>query len=464
MNESTSFVRPKITVSQAVVWFLAVIAIFVMAKTDAADLLPRVAAISALVVALFATRLLPEVVTALGCFLSFIAIGAAPNEVIFSGFSSGGFWLLFAGLVIGTAITTTGLGMQVALRIFQHTGNSYVRVALLLALSGLGLGVLVPATIPRIIIMVPIALSLAKTMGYDIGSRGHVGLTVTAAVATNLPTYVILTGNLPTIIHLGAFETLYGVRTSYTDYFVEQAPINFLRFLALLAVMLPFAPPRSHRLSELEDPTPFTSVQKFLFIMICVAILFWVTDSWHGISPAWIALSLAAVLTVPAFGILDDKVMKTQIDVSPAFFLAAVFAISAVAQHTGLSTTIAEQLIPLLQLGQGSDLRDLYAVAGLSSFLSHFTTAPAAPAILAPLAGAMATETGWTIETISMTQILGISTPILPHQAPPLIISMALAQIPIAALLRVCAGLAVAVAFVGIPLTFVWWNYLGLFG
>ncbi|MDB4200927.1 SLC13 family permease, partial [Planktomarina temperata] len=72
--------------------------------------------------------------------------------------------------------------------------------------------------------------------------------------------------------------------------------------------------------------------------------------------------------------------------------------------------------------------------------------------------------TGWTIETISMTQILGISTPILPHQAPPLIISMALAQIPIAALLRVCAGLAVAVAFVGIPLTFVWWNYLGLFG
>ena len=76
MNECTSFVRPKITVSQAVVWFLAVIAIFVMAKTDAADLLPRVAAISALVVALFATRLLPEVVTALGCFLSFIAISS----------------------------------------------------------------------------------------------------------------------------------------------------------------------------------------------------------------------------------------------------------------------------------------------------------------------------------------------------------------------------------------------------
>jgi di/tricarboxylate transporter len=464
MSSAPGLAMPKISVARAVVWVLAAVAVIVIVTTGPGDVLARVAAISALSIGLFATRLLPEVVTALGCFLAFIAIGAAPNEVIFSGFASSGFWLLFAGLVIGTAITATGLGMQVALRIFQHTGDSYVKAALLLAISGLGLGLLVPATIPRIIIMLPIALSLAKTMGYAIGSRGHVGLTVTAAVATNLPTFAFLTGNLPTIIHSGAFETLYGVRTAYTDYFIEQAPINLVRFIALLILMLPFAPPRSDKTSDLESPTPFTSVQKLLFVLICVAILFWVTDTWHGISPAWVALSLAAALMVPAFGMLDETAMKTKIDLSPAFFLAAVFAISAVAQFTGLATTMADQLVPMLRLGQGSDLRDLYAVAGISTLLSHFTTAPAAPAVLAPLAGAFATETGWSIETISMAQVIGLATPILPHQAPPLIVSMALAQIPIAALLRICMGLAVAVAIVGIPLTFVWWNYLGMFG
>lgn len=464
MTETTSLSLPKVTIGRAVVWTMALIAVLVMAITGADDVLPRVAAISALSVALFATRLLPEVATAIGTFLAFIAIGAAPNEVIFSGFASSGFWLLFAGLVIGTAITTTGLGMQVALRIFQRTGDSYIKAALLLALSGLGLGVLVPSTIPRIIIMVPIALALAKTMGYRMGSRGHIGLTVAAAVSTNLPTYTFLTGNLPTIIQMGAFETLYGVRTAYADYFIQHAPINIVRFLALLAVMLPYAPPKSDQMSSLDAPEPFTRVQKLLFVLICIAILFWVTDSLHGISPAWIALSLAAVLTIPAFGMLDDKAMKTQIDMSPAFFLAAVFAISAVAQFTGLSAAMADRLIPMLQLGQGSDLRDLYAVTGLSSFLSHFTTAPAAPAILAPLAEAMATGTGWAIETISMTQVLGISTPLLPHQAPPLIVSMALAQIPVSSLLRVCAWLALAVVIVGIPLTYLWWNVLGMFG
>ena len=452
------------TLSHAVVWLFALALAGVILTTGADDTLLRVSAISGLAVALFATRLLPEVVTALGTFLAFIAIGAASNAVIFSGFATSGFWLLFAGLIIGTAITATGLGMQIALRIFRHTGDSYVKAAALLALSGLGLGLLVPSTIPRVIVLMPIALALAQTMGFGIGSRGHVGLTVTAATATLLPTYAFLTANLPTIIQFGAIETLYGIRPSYAQYFIEQAPINLIRFVALLAIMLPFAPARADAASVLEAPQPYTPVQRRLLVLMGVAILFWATDTWHGISPAWVALTLAAVLLVPAFGMLDAQAMKTKVDMSPAFFLAAVFAISAVAQETGLGTVVAERLIPLLGLGQGSGLRDLYAVSALSSALSHLTTAPAAPAVLAPLAGAFGAETGWPVETVAMVQVIGLATPLLPYQAPPLIVAMAMAQIPVGALTRVCVWLALVVAVVGLPVTYLWWNWLGMFG
>ena len=435
----------------------------IMVATDEADVLMRTSAISGLALALFATRLLPEVVTALGCFLAFLMVDAAPNAVIFSGFTSGGFWLLFAGLIVGTAISVTGLGRQFALRIFQKTGDSYIKAALLLALSGLGLGLLVPATMPRIIILMPVALSLSNTMGYEIGSRGHVGLTVTGAIATLLPTYAILTANLPTIIHFGAFETLYDIKPSYARYFIEQAPANAVRFMVLLVLMLPFASARSDKKSVLDAPMPFTYTQRKLLILLGSAILFWALDTFHGISPAWVGLLLATVLLIPGFGILDSNVMKTKIDISPAFFIAAVFAISAVAQHTGLGTILADRLIPVLRLGDGSDLRDLYSVFGLSTVLSHLTTSPAAPAILAPLAGAIAAETGWSIETIAMAQVLGISTPLLPYQAPPLIIAMALAKIPMIALLRVCLLLAMAVAVIGVPITYFWWSYLGMF-
>jgi di/tricarboxylate transporter len=178
------------------VFCFAIACLLILLTTGHDDLKIRVAAISALALSIFATRLLPEVVTSLACFLAFIAIGAASNEVIFSGFASSSFWLLFAGLVIGSAITVTGLGQQVAVRIFQHTGNSYSNAALLLALSGLGLGVLVPSTLPRIIVLMPISLALAQTMGYAVGSRGHVGLTITAAISTLLPTCHIPDGSM----------------------------------------------------------------------------------------------------------------------------------------------------------------------------------------------------------------------------------------------------------------------------
>jgi len=63
---------------------------------------------------------------------------------------------------------------------------------------------------------------------------------------------------------------------------------------------------------------------------------------------------------------------------------------------------------------------------------------------------------------VSMAQIIGISTPLLPFQAPPLIVAMALAPIPAAALTRVCVALAVGVGLFGLPLTWLWWQVIGL--
>ena len=451
---------PRLTISTGIVGACLIFLAWTLLAAESGTVILPVAGVSLLGIALFATRLLPETVTAVGCFLAFLALGVAPPEIIFSGFASGGFWLLFSGIVIGTAITVTGLGQQIALRIFRKTGNSYRRAALLLALSGLALGLIVPSTLPRVIVLVPIALSLAQTMGFAVGSRGHVGLTVTAATATLLPTYAILTANLPTIIHFGAIETLYGIKPSYAQYFLEQAPINMVRFAVLVALMLPYAPDQAPDAPTLEEPTPLDTPQKRLSVLMGVAILFWATDGWHGISPAWVALTLAAVLLVPAFGMLDGQAMKSKIDLSTCFFIAGVFAISAVAQYSGLSAAVADRLIPLLALG-GGGLRDLYAISGASMLLSHLVTAPAAPVVLAPLAAPMAEGAGWNIEAVSMAQVIGIATPLLPFQAPPLIVSMALGKIPPMPLVRVCLALALAVAVIGIPVTYVWWSLLG---
>ncbi len=66
-----------------------------LALTTADQMALRVAVACALAIISFATRILSDVLTSLLCLLAFLALGAAPTEVIFSGFASGGFWLLF---------------------------------------------------------------------------------------------------------------------------------------------------------------------------------------------------------------------------------------------------------------------------------------------------------------------------------------------------------------------------------
>ncbi|MBT8416330.1 MAG: SLC13 family permease, partial [Silicimonas sp.] len=126
----------------------------------------------------------------------------------------------------------------------------------------------------------------------------------------------------------------------------------------------------------------------------------------------------------------------------------------------GLDQILADFIIEKLPLGDGG-LSSVYCVYGFSLILSHLTTAPAAPAALVPFAEPLAQATGLSLEAVSMTQILGISTPAIPYQAPPLIVAMSISKVPNAIFLRLCAWLALAVTVVGVPLTYLWWQAIG---
>lgn len=451
-----------ITPAIAISLLAAVISLFIAMSAGENPLPYRVAAVSLMTITLFATRVIPETAISLFTFLAFLALAAAPTGVIFSGFATSGFWLMFSGLLIGTAISATGLGRQVALRIFRHTGASYSKAVISLALCGVMLGLLIPSTLPRIIVLMPISLSLAQAMGYEPGSRGHIGLTSIAATSTLLPTFVILTANLPTIVHFGALETLFGLEPAYAHYFVMQFPVNLVRLLVLLAILVPYARDMVLPEHSMDSPEPLTGPQQKLLFLLAVAIAFWATDFLHGISPAWIALALAAILMLPSLGFLERTVMKDSVDMSPAFFLAGVFCVSAVVRYVGLDAQLANALIPQLGLSEAGSLKSLYSVSGLAFIMSQFTTAPAAPLVLAPLAQPLAIESGLSLETIAMAQIIGISTPLLPYQAPPLILAMAMAQIPMRILIQLCLTLTLAVAVIGLPLTYFWWQFLGV--
>ena len=77
-------------------------------------------------IVLWATSLLPEFITALLFFTAAMTAKIAPPEVIFGGFASSAFWLVFSGFVLGVAIRKTGLADRAARALSAKLTDSWV--------------------------------------------------------------------------------------------------------------------------------------------------------------------------------------------------------------------------------------------------------------------------------------------------------------------------------------------------
>ena len=151
--------------------------------------------------------------------------------------------------------------------------------------------------------------------------------------------------------------------------------------------------------------------------------------------------------------------MKEKIDLTPAIFLASIITVVTVATEAGLDHLVSDFILRILP-DQNGGLAAIFSVFGVSFVLSHLTTAPAAPAVLVPLAQNLSEATGLSMNTTLMTQIIGISTPAIPYQAPPLIIAMSLSKVPNLVFLKICMLLSLVVMMFGLPITYAWWSII----
>lgn len=125
-------------------------------------------------IVLWATSLLPEFITALLFFAAAMMAKIAPPEVIFGGFASSAFWLVFSGFVLGIAIRKTGLADRAAQALSAGSPTRPRMVASVVLLS-YATAFVMPSNMGRIALLMPIVAAMARRAGIADGSRGWFG-------------------------------------------------------------------------------------------------------------------------------------------------------------------------------------------------------------------------------------------------------------------------------------------------
>ena len=422
----------------------------------------RVIAIIILTIGMLSTAVLDEYLTALIFFFLCVVLSIAPPNVVFSGFFSGSVWLVFGGMVIGQGMVATGLANRIAGSLEKYFAGSYFRLIAGSVLIMFLLAFLMPSSVGRVTIMLPIVLELADRVGFDKTSNGRAGLVLAIALGSLTPTFAILPSSVPNVVFVGAVEAIHGIQISYGQYLLLHMPVIGLVSVVAVPVFIALLfPAKITEQENLVGAKRFSAGEARMMTILIVCLGLWATDSLHGISPAWIALGGGIVCALPISGIIPKGPLLQKVNFGTVLFLAGVVGLGAVVAHTGVGALLGQELIGILPLGSGSGLTTFASLIGLGTVLELVTTLPGLPAIMTPFADALSQATGWPVLTVLMTQVPAWGLLMFPYQAPPLVATRAISDLPVGRFVRLLVPFALFGWLVMMPLQYVWWRYLG---
>lgn len=266
------------------------------------------AAVVLITLACWSTSVIPPFLAGLIFFALSAIFHLVEPATLFSGFASTAVWLIIAGFILGSAISSSGLDNRLASIIAPHLTLSYFRLVFGLVLTAMLLGFIMPSSVGRAIVLIPVGMALAERVGFKSGSNGRRGIAVALAIACNMPSFAVLPANIPNMILAGASETLFNIHFSYIEYLLLHFPIlGVIKSMLLVVLVLYIFPDTvtpSLNTEEIQSDSNSESAfdnkqQKKVAWLLAITLLFWVTDSIHGINSAWIGLTAAIILLLP---------------------------------------------------------------------------------------------------------------------------------------------------------------------
>lgn len=315
----------------------------------------------------------------IGCFL-FWALRIVTFPVAFSGFANDTAWFLFGALLLGVVATRSGIARRIAYFVMLRVGVTYPRILLSLIVTDFLLTFIVPSGIARVVIMASIALGLAEAFNSPPGSNVSRGMFLVLSYTANIFDKMIIAG-AGSITARGLIEKIGGVEVLWSYWFVAFLPCSIITVLVAWWLTLKLYPPEKVALeggydylrAEMTKLGSLSLLEKKAALLMTAAILLWLTDFLHHISPSVIGIGVGLFALLPRVGVLEIDDMK-RLNYLPVFFVAAAISMGTVMQATKgleiLTNSVFAWMLPFM-----TNIITTTVVMYWTAFVYHFLLA-----------------------------------------------------------------------------------------
>jgi Na+/H+ antiporter NhaD/arsenite permease-like protein len=281
---------------------------------------------------------------------------------------------LLAGMMLIVRLTEpTGVYNYLAIRAGQLSKGRPFAVVLWLAATTAVLSAFLD-NLTTVLLVVPITFLLADTLDID-----AMPLILIEIIASNIGGTATLIGDPPNILIAGATDL------SFMDFVSNLAPVAFIAFLAVTAMLYAFyrkrlqiAPKARAKVMELDARRSIEDadeLRRTMPVLVLTILVFFVHKPLH-LEPATVALSGASVMLV----VTRQSVEKAfeGIEWTTLFFFLGLFVLVGALEETGAIGEVADGIATVTDGNRSAEILGIVWVSAVASGIVDnipFTTA-----------------------------------------------------------------------------------------
>jgi len=386
-----------------VMWFgVAILAALIVAFLPISGIEPNAQitlALFAFTVVLWVFEVLPIGLAAvLWATLLVIIIGKEmPTKIAFGGFTKSTVWLIMGAFMLGQATVKTGVAQRIAYYTMRFGGSSYTRVLIFLWIAHAILGLLTPSGTVRVSMFIPIMGGIIAAYGAPVNSRFAANLLMHVYWGSILGSTLWYTGSNINPTAMGILESVTGYAPSFAVWFAWQVVPCAIMSIGSFILIQKVLPPEKEIIAsagsitmiedKLREMGAMKAEEKRALFFFAAAIILWITEPFHGINTAWVAIIVGILLFLPGVGVLGNKDIKS-VSWDTILLLGVALGISGIMKAVKLDAFLTSTLLsPILDPLVGLGPIGIALGVSLFVFVVHFlvASASATTAMLTPL-------------------------------------------------------------------------------
>lgn len=294
-----------------------------------------------------------DYVVALTMAVGWIVLRVVPFEQAFATFHSKTWWLMVGALGLGAAVAGSGLLRRSTLLMLRVLPGTYLGQTLALTLTGILACPAIPSVIAKVSITGQFIPELSQGMGFADRSKASAGLFMAMFLGFVLAAPMYLTATSANMFLVELLPAAEQARMTWLSWLLAAAPPTLLAVTAGFCLNFWLFAPKTAATTDrglieqqLRQLGPLNRAERITSGVLVAAILLWVTESWHGLQPATVAL--LALIVLLATGVLQKGGFQRGIGWSSLIFLGVILNLGTVFPALGIDKFLGGQVMPVL--------------------------------------------------------------------------------------------------------------------